>query len=314
MAKPAIADEPVNEPHKLDEVMLAMDVVDTLRHDARLLQEDLSAPEREQQLLERLREIYQAQGIDVPDEILREGVKALDDHRFAYSPQKSTFLSKAYITRKKWGLPLVVLAGMIGLAVGIEYAAFEMPKKAEAARIERLLEHTLPKAIEKSRDEGLNVAKTDAAKDRVSALYNVARNAIGAKDVKAASTARDQLETFVHDLKQAYTVRIVSRPGENSGVFRVDDDHPNVKNYYLIVEAIDASGNRLPVTITSEENQKTARAKIWGIRVPKDVFNAVAADKRDDQIIQNANIGTKKRGEISPKYSIKTLGGAILEW
>ncbi|HHL42153.1 MAG TPA: hypothetical protein ENJ42_00915 [Hellea balneolensis] len=303
-----------HEPRKLDDVMLAMDVVDTLRHDAMMLQEDLSAPEREQQLLERLREIYKAQGIEVPDSILREGVKALDDHRFAYTPQKHSFLSKAYITRKKWGLPLVVLMGMIGLAYGVEYATFELPKKAETSRVERLLTKTYPQNLEKARKDGLAVAKTATAKERINALYNLGMDAINDKDAAAAKSAQEKLDTFVHDLKQAYTVRIVSRPGENSGVFRVDDSKPDVTNYYLIVEAIDASGERVPVTITSEEDQKTARTKIWGVRVPKNVFNAVAADKRDDQIIQNANIGYKKRGVISPEYSVKTSGGTILEW
>ena len=61
-------------PAPLDDVMLAMDVVDTLRHADRLVERELGAEERDQQLKERLRQLYAAQGIDVPEHILDEGV------------------------------------------------------------------------------------------------------------------------------------------------------------------------------------------------------------------------------------------------
>ena len=65
----------------LDEVMLAMDVVDTLRHRQDLVARELDSVGKEQQLIARLREIYHQQGIEVPDHILREGVAAIADSR-----------------------------------------------------------------------------------------------------------------------------------------------------------------------------------------------------------------------------------------
>ena len=62
----------------LDEVMLAMDVVDTLRHNQNLVARELSAEDRETQLIERLRTIYHQQGIEVSDAILKQGVAALE--------------------------------------------------------------------------------------------------------------------------------------------------------------------------------------------------------------------------------------------
>ena len=69
------------EEKTLDEVLLAMDVVDTLRHRAQLVDRELDSEERRADLLERLREIYTAQGIEVPDHILLDGVKALEERR-----------------------------------------------------------------------------------------------------------------------------------------------------------------------------------------------------------------------------------------
>ncbi len=324
--------EPKYDKRKLDDVMLAMDVVDTLRNDAILLERDLSAPEREQQLIVRLREIYKNQGIEVPDNILREGVRALDDHRFAYEPQEGGFISKAYINRGKWGKPLLVGLGMIGIAIGLEYALVEVPKQralvqaeqqaevkrktdaAEAKRLEHALQVTLPKSLAAARKRGLAIAKTSALKAKVDALYNDGIAAVNGGDAAGAKQAVGDIKTLNADMNNQYQLRIVSRPGENSGVFRVHDGNTNVRNYYLIVEGIGANGKPQMVTIESEEDRVTKRTNIWGVRVPKDVFYRVAADKKDDQIIQNAIIGNKKRGFLKPDYNIKTLGGLIVEW
>ncbi|MEE9271996.1 MAG: DUF6384 family protein [Robiginitomaculum sp.] len=306
--------ETVQEPHKLDEVMLAMDVVDTLRHEQQMLAKDLSAGEREEQLIKRLREIYDAQGIDVPDRILREGVKAMDDHRFVYEAHKGGFISKAYINRGRWGKPLLIFVGMIGMAWGINYAAFEMPRQAKLAQTERALTVEIPNALASTKDKALAIAKTGDLKEKIKALYENGMSAAKQGNAKEARRIKAKLQTLSIDISKAYTVRIVSRPGENSGVFRVHDNNASVRNYYLIVEAIDASGKRQDVTIASEEDQKTKRTNIWGVRVPKSIFNRVAADKGDDQIIQKAVIGSKKRGFLDPVYNIKTLGGLIVEW
>nr|WP_249787697.1 MULTISPECIES: DUF6384 family protein [unclassified Bradyrhizobium] len=63
-----------------------MDVVDTLRHQDNLVSRELSEEQRDAHLLKRLREIYLGQGIEVPDRILVEGVQALKEQRFVYTP------------------------------------------------------------------------------------------------------------------------------------------------------------------------------------------------------------------------------------
>jgi hypothetical protein len=301
-------------PHKLDEVMLAMDVVDTLRHETKLLERDLTNEDREQQLIERLREIYHAQGIEVPDSILREGVQALDDHRFSYVPQKKSFFASAYIDRGKWGKPLLVLIGIIGMTWSINYAAFEAPKNAAAKKIERTLTVDLPRSLEDGRNDALAMAKTDKIKARIQTLYDDGIVAAKAGNIDEANRIDAALSALNAELRQSYSLRIVSRPGEMSGAWRYSEENRDIRNYYLIVEGIDASGKAVSVNITSEEDQKSKRTTIWGVRVPQSVFNQVAADKQDDQIIQNAIIGKKQRGYLDPEYDIETSGGFILEW
>src|SRR5215813_6653391 len=105
-----------DEPRKLDDVLLAMDVVDTLRHRESMVDQELNAEAREQQLVARLKEIYGAQGINVPEKILKDGVKALDEQRFAYKPPADSFsvrLAKIYINRGRWAPVAAVLAVLI---------------------------------------------------------------------------------------------------------------------------------------------------------------------------------------------------------
>ena len=84
----AVPDAPAPPPQKLDELMLAMDVVDTLRHQDSLVARELDETRREGQLIERLRQIYRDQGIEVPDRVLHEGVQGAQRKPFClYAPQ-----------------------------------------------------------------------------------------------------------------------------------------------------------------------------------------------------------------------------------
>ncbi|MEZ5955218.1 MAG: DUF6384 family protein [Hyphomonas sp.] len=302
----------------LDEVLIAMDVVDTLRHRDAVLMKELDADGREEDLIRRLKEIYAAQGIDVPEAVLKQGVQALEERRFNYEPPKpslQTRLAGIYISRDRWLKPL----GAAVVALGFGWGAYEFgvvqPAKArvEAQRIE--LTQTIPGELAALRDE-VQASTEDAEADRLAETYyqdGMAATRDG--EAAPARAALASLKTLQGDLAVSYEVRVVYGPGEpRSGVFRIPDDAPQTRNYYLIVEAVDAAGRVLEVPVTSEEDQTVKRTKKWGQRVSEDDFYRVAADKGDDQIIQNDVIGSKASGVLRPAYSVETPGGAILEW
>lgn len=312
-AVPAVRDK-----SKLDDVLLAMDVVDTLRHREQLVLSELDAGAREAALLERLKDIYAAQGIDVPERILKEGVKALEEKRFLYEPPKPSLgvsLAKLYITRDRWLAPVTFsLVAFVALA-GAYQIGVVAPAKANAARAQIELTETLPAELTRLHAEIGAVALEDAATLQADALLADGRKAVAAGDADAARAAVDGLNTLQSDLTAIYQVRVVYGPGEEyTGVFRIPDDVPGARNFYLIVEAVDPAGRLVEVPVTSEEDRRSGRVSRWGQRVSEGVFNGVAADKGDDQIIQNAVIGQKAAGYLSPQYTVETLGGAILEW
>src|SRR3954449_5925694 len=108
------------ESARLDEVMLAMDVVDTLRHRELVLEREVEAEDRDQRLLVRLREIYTAQGITVTDDVLEQGVRALREERFAYTAPAPSFgrsLALLYVSRGRWGKWVVGAAAIAAAGV-----------------------------------------------------------------------------------------------------------------------------------------------------------------------------------------------------
>jgi len=301
----------------LDELMLAMDVVDTLRHREHLVARELGEGARKGSLIGRLKEIYADQGIDVPEHILNEGVEALKRDRFVYTPPPASFsisLARIYVTRARWGKALAM--GVAAILVGwLAYSAIVVwpgERRAEAQRIE--LEETLPADMTRFRDLIFAETDLDEVKAEAQALYESGIAAAKAADRPTAAMATDALLTLRVTLAQEYDLRIVSRQGEQSGVWRIPDANTRARNYYLIVEAIGENGTPLTQRIRNEENGKIFSVDKWGVRVSKVVFDRIRKDKSDDGIIQNNIVATKARGKLEPDTRLPTLGGAITDW
>ena len=311
------ADVTGDEPKKLDDVMLAMDVVDTLRHRASLVGHELDSEKREEELIARLREIYSAQGIDVPDGILRDGVNAMEEKRFHYEPPKpslSVKLAKFYIGRDRWLKPVAVLLGISAFVTALYEFGFERPQRTALRETQIELTEKLPAALSTARDGALSVVSVPRARQIIETTYQdgvIAAEAGQARDVEAAIK---DLNTYRTIGAKELRIKIVSEPGERTAVFRFHDNDQSLRNYYLIVEAVDLRGRAQALEITSEENNARAFADKWGVRVSKETYDRVAADKNDDQIIQDNIIGEKPRGALAPIYTIENAGGAILEW
>jgi hypothetical protein len=293
----------------LEDLMVAMDVVDTVRHREHLVDRELNAEARRASLIERLRDIYTAQGIEVTDAALEAGVDALEQERFAYSPPEGGFslaLARLYVHRDRWLRPLLLLL-LLGLVVW--FAWFYFVQLPEAQR-----HADLPEQVESAYTRAISVSNSDEATQRAAALRSEAQSAIANDDFAAAARGVADLESLAADLDRSYEIRIVSRPDELSGIWRVPDLNPDARNYYLIVEAVDSRGNVVTRRVRNEEDGRIYEVNQWGIRVDEETFEAVAADKRDDGIIQDFVVGMKEAGLLDPVYKIPTSGGTITEW
>ena len=415
------------KPEKIefDEVMLAMDVVDTLRHEQQLVERELAADEQDQALIAKVKHMYASQGLEVTDEVIAAGVKALREGRFAYQPpppRGPVWLANLYVRRNrlaKWAA--ILAASWVGMfflyqfafvapevhqrqknaknfnatisqqhdqlnlaqqrlvnlnqalgraekssfasevaakrlltAAGQQLAGAETRLQAleklplqsnltadglirEGEVIKRRLEQRvsllsgvtayLDKAetaindlselaglrdkLASQRQSLLAESREDAARTQTDKMYTDALAALNRGDLAGARQESTALQELYDHLVQEYQVRIVSRPDQPSGIRRSLPNRPEVRNYYVVVEAVTPQGKRLTVPITSEENGKTYNVQQWGLRVDESLYDKIRRDKLDDGIIQNNRVGVKERGYLTPQYLMPTTGGAI---
>jgi hypothetical protein len=293
----------------LEDLMVAMDVVDIVRHRDLIIDRELDSEGRRQRLLSRLRQIYEAQGIEVSDAALAAGVDALEKDRFKYVPTADSFsatLARIYVRRTRWLKPVV---GVLALGIVtwlVWYATIELPEARWLA--------ALPEKIETTHARIEAISGSDDATQKANTLLTRARQAIAEEEHRSAEDLHAQMRSLLHDLETSYEIRIVSRPNQISGVWRVPDVNPDARNFYLIVEAVTSTGNVIPVSVQNEEDGRVLERSKWGLRVSENTFEAVVADKRDDGIIQDDVVGTKRVGQLDPEYRVPTSGATVTDW
>lgn len=305
------------KPQTLDEVMLAMDVVDTLRHQEALVTRELDETRREAELLERLRSIYKSQGIEVPDEVIRQGVAAIKEDRFAYKPPApglGTSLATLWIRRRVIGKSLAVALLAIGVAGAGWWFGVEQPRRAEAARVEREIAEIIPRSLTAAHGEAAAEARAANGRARADQILADGQAALRRRDAAGGRKAITDLEALRATLVQDYWLRIISRPGEQTAIWRVPQRNPNARNYYALVEAVSTDGRVLSLPVESEEDGTTQTVNKFGVRVSAEVFNQIARDKQDDGIVQRNRLGEKRRGELDVSYVIPAMNGRITKW
>lgn len=301
----------------LDDIMMAMDVVDTLRHEQKLVERELGSEDRDERMIERLREIYASQGIEVPEHMLKAGVEDLKRDRFVYTSPASGFqrlLALIYVTRGTWSKIVSALLAVLVIAVLAWQFLVVGPRERAAEALQVELAQTIPARLNElnSRISGL----TSNTEVMITSQQLMADGMAAANDknVTVARKSVADLEKLAKDLSSAFEVRIVSREGVPTGLTRIPQANPNATNYYLVVEAVDPEGRALEQTITSEENGSSANVSIWAQRVSRALYEKIRRDKSDDGIVQDNTLGTKYRGEQTIDWENGVEKGAITKW
>jgi hypothetical protein len=305
------------KPQTLDGIMIAMDVVDTLRHREDLVRRELSEEDREADLIARLRKIYKDQGIDVPDSVLADGVKALKESRFVYTPPprgwKRTLLT-LWARRQSFGKRAAALVALVAATLTGYHVLVTRPAQLADDRARVEITQTLPKALRQAHADVLAVSGDQAAKQKADALLADGERLIRSGNRAGVTKVSGELAALRDELTREYTLTIVSRPGESTGVWRRPPGNSTARNYYIIVEAIGPDGRKLSLPIRNEESGATETVTKFGVRVPQNVFETVAQDKRDDGIVQRNRLGIKRRGVLAIDYQMPFEGGFITKW
>ncbi|HTJ57648.1 MAG TPA: DUF6384 family protein [Devosiaceae bacterium] len=298
----------------LDDEMLVMDVADIFRRAIDIPLD--SRPRADAALIERLRTLYLQSGIEVSDQVFGEGLAALSEGRFVYAPRRglATGLAQLYASRLQWGRPvgaafLVLAIVCVGYFFG--YRPYEAAQ-AEQARIE--LTQTLPAKMDALYDAIFNDTKVQTASDEAATLREQGKEAAGKGDRAGAESAIADLTALRNQLEETYTLKIVDTDGVKPGFWTFPPNNSEATNYYIVVEAVDGTGNVLSIPITSEDTGVTQTVSRWAIQVPQSVYDSVMADKQDDGSIQHNLVGFKQDGFTDVDYLIPVLGGALTQW
>ena len=246
--------------------MLATDVVDTLRHDQRLVERELSADASDEALIKRLRELYKGQGIEVPDRVLEEGVKARKEKRFSYEPPRPSLarsLALLWIGRARTG-KILIGAFLALFAAWLAYDFFvARPQRLAQSQAAAEITEVLPKTLAADYADVLRETKVDAATQYAPRLLADGEAALARGDAAGARKAVADMEVLLNDLRAEFMLRIVNRPGEASGVWREPMINNRARNDYLIVEAIAPDGKILSRPILNEETGITSAVDKW---------------------------------------------------
>jgi Family of unknown function (DUF6384) len=303
-------------PGTLDDMMLAMDVVDTLRHRERLVERELNEDVREEQLIERLRALYKSQGIEVPDNVLAEGVKALKEDRFVYTPPRPSFgrtLATLWVKRTSYGKWVAAALVALALAVGLYQFTVVKPRESAAEAAKTELSETLPRDLAAAHTAVVAEARVPIARERADAILAQGRAALERGNAVDARSALGELDQLSKVLQQEFVLRIAGRPEDETGFFR---EHPSFQGraYFIVVDAVDSKGDPVRLSIHNDETNKTETVSRFAVRVPIATFDAVRDDKATNGVVQNARMAEKRRGYLDPEFLMPTLQGRITSW
>ena len=306
---------------RLRDQMGAMALIDEMRHKQLIVQEHLDLPKRREEVVRRIREYYQSQNIAVNDELVENGVRSYFEKRLTYEAPPagalSSLLTRIYITRSSWKKPAVVGVAALTLLVGGSYIAQQARESAAtqaAARDAAVIENIAVQIREMDeRFKSMNLAPVE--QEQIAAMVAAANAALRERDTARANESLAALKTTLAYAETPLTFNVVDRAGVNSGVER-NYSASGGKSWYLITEAVDPSGKVVPVTVRSAESGTVKQATLFGVRVSRDVYESVKADKMEDGHVDNRTLGKKPANSLTPQFTraFSAQPDMILEW
>jgi len=164
------------------------------------------------------------------------------------------------------------------------------------------------------------IAKEQEAKESVESLKKRTDNFLEVADV-------NNLRNSV--LSQEYRIEVMNKKGMLTALWRQsndnpsrnkDDEDPRGKVFYLVAQAISPSGEAVPVKLKNIETGNYDTVKIWGERIPHEIYLRLKKDKMDNGLLDNSAgkfenryYGEKKKGYINFSPIMKDNKGDYLE-
>lgn len=298
-------------PHEMLRVMDAAQVI----HKRQAALEEHEAFDREATIRE-IQLMYEELGDLVDSRTIERALDEYLSQRYAFRPATPGLgrsLALLYIRRGRVARRVLLPAAALAT---VAWGGFQVAEMAERRSIEREAEArvatqrwlvSLEADVARLHAAVVEAATEDEALQRATALQAAAATQLAAGDADGLGETAGRYEDL-HTLVAAECEIVVT-----GGVWRYSNDDPDIRNHYLLVQALDSNGQPVPFPIRSEETGATRTVSTWGERVPKDVYDRVGADKQDNGIIDDEEFGFKPRGFITADRRYPDVG-QITEW
>jgi hypothetical protein len=320
-----MATAPSDQAEKLSvsEMLRIMDVATALRQDRQLIEEQLNIDQLKALLREKMIAAAKVTGEEVSLEEIDAAIERYYARLYTFKEPPNSLsltLARLYVRRFE-------IAQWAGLVLGttlLLWWLFLSPNGwltvtgRTHQRVERL-------AAEITRREASihALARDPSVNEQATKLAAEAKTYRQQGDPQKLETVRAALEGLESRLGDEYTVSVASPVSGRSAVQRLyhDKEGEKVSGYYLLVQAKRSDGTVLTRRIHDDEKNKDKDVTIWGERVPREVFDRLARDKKEDGILNETTFAVKKRGE--PDEVITMPGadsqplrrlGQITEW
>lgn len=154
----------------------------------------------------------------------------------------------------------------------------------------------------------------EKARNWVATPFAEAETSLLAGSVARASSLLEDVKNKLSFINNAYTLRIVSRPDEKTGAWRYYDGDQSIRQYYIIVEAVDSQGKTMSMPIFDSEKQEEVVTSKWGVEVPEALFNTLANEKKTTGGIAQPIMGEKVAGKMSESFRYDAQPRRITSW
>ena len=297
----------------LQDVMRAMDTIDELRHANRLVERAMQAGDRKSQLIDRLRDIYAEQGVDVSDTVIEQGVAALDAQRFTYRRSGGSWqrlIARIYIQRSRWWKPLT-LAMLAAVALwwtaGLQR---QLPMRTAPSML----------GVELRKQYVQAVSAADWAADgmqymnRIDALNHEGKTALDRGDHQGASQALQKLERLNDHVNATYRLQIVLEPDQPFVVTRPGPALGVPPAYYLLVEPVNNLGWPVEVDVFSQDTGQRERVMRYGQQISAELAQRLEAEFAANGRPASRTVGHKQSGAFAPRFDIDVQRRVITQW
>jgi hypothetical protein len=170
------------------------------------------------------------------------------------------------------------------------------------------------------------VSQLDSIKARYSAMLNdpvakeftesslaTIKNYAESGDKSSMQNAVDKLNNYYTLFKSPAKMEIYVGNDNKSGVERTFNSSGN-KKWYLIVQVKGYDNSVMSYPVLDQESGKVVNVKIFGIEVPRDIYQKVGSEKKSTGMIKQRIIATKDANTMQFNNKIAVNDGFITKW